>query len=105
MKKFVIYIDFNESVDSLLEKIRISLDFKNKVYIFIPEESKIFNQKNSLEIFFEETKKLKKEIILVSKNIKIFEKATNLKIPVQNILDENIEFSENIIKIKKVPRK
>lgn len=105
MKKFVIYIDFNETIDSLLEKVRISLDFKNKVYIFIPEESKIFDDKNSLEIFFEETKRLKKEIILVSKNIKIFEKATNLKISVQNILDKSIEFSDNIVKIKKVPKK
>jgi hypothetical protein len=92
MKKFVIYIDFNETIDSLLEKIRVSLDFKNKVHIFIPEESKIFEQKNSLEIFFEETKKLKKEIILVSKNSNIFERATKLKISVQNILDEDLEF-------------
>jgi len=105
MKKFVIYIDFNETIDSLLEKVRVSLDFKNKVYIFIPEESKIFSQKNSLEIFWEEIKKLKKEIILVSKNWKLFEKATKLKIPVQNILDENLEFSENIVKIKKVQKK
>ena len=105
MKKFVIYIDFNETIDSLLEKIRVSLDFKSKVYIFIPEESKIFDNKNSLEIFYEETKKLKKEIILVSKNTKIFEKATRLKISVQNILDENLEFWENIVKIKKVPKK
>lgn len=105
MKKFVIYIDFNETIDTLLEKVRMSLDFKNKVYIFIPEESKIFDNKNSLEIFFEEVKKLKKEIILVSKNTKIFERATNLKIPVQNILDEDLEFWENIVKIKKVPKK
>ena len=111
MKKYVIYIDFDETIDSLLEKIRISLDFKNKVFIFIPEESKIFDQKNSLEIFYEEIKKLKKEIILVSKNLKIFKIATNLKIPVQNILDENLwnfsnhNSSENIIKIKKVQKK
>jgi hypothetical protein len=92
VKKFVIYIDFNETIDSLLEKVRCSLDFKNKVHIYIPEESKIFDNKNSLEIFNEEIKNLKKEIILVSKNIEIFQKATNLKIPVQNILDEDIEF-------------
>ncbi|MCD5383092.1 hypothetical protein LR002_03140 [Candidatus Gracilibacteria bacterium] len=105
MKKFVIYIDFNETIDTLLEKIRASLEFKNKVYIFIPEESKIFDNKNSLEIFYEEVKKLKKEIILVSKNLKIFQEATKLKISVQNILDENLKFGENIVKIKKVQKK
>ena len=105
MKKFVIYIDFNETIDTLLEKIRASLEFKNKVYIFIPEESKIFDNKNSLEIFYEEVKKLKKEIILVSKNLKIFQEATKLKISVQNILDENLKFWENIVKIKKVQKK
>ena len=102
MKKYVIYTDSNENLESLIEKIELSLDFKSKLYVFIAEESPIFNDKKNFEIFNEKIKKIDKEIILVSKNIELFKLANQYNIQFRNSIDDNLIFSENKIKIKKI---
>jgi hypothetical protein len=78
MYKNVIYIDNDETIENLLDKISFSIKFKEKLYIYITKDSVLFQNINSLKIFDEKIKNAKKDIILISNNFFIFKNATKL---------------------------
>lgn len=102
MKKHVIYIDSSENLESLIEKIELSLDFKSKIYILVPEESPLFLDKNNFEVFVKKTKEMWKEIVLVSQSSRLFKLANIYKIQFQNTIDNDLILSDSTIKIKKI---
>lgn len=103
VKKYIIYTDSDDTIDSIIEKIISSPKYKNPIYILLWEESsKIFLNKLNIKIFSENLKKIKSEVILISKNFKLFDLASQYNITVQNVVDENLNFSNVLITKKRI---
>ena len=105
MKKHVIYTETDDSIDSILEKISNYPKYKNPIYIMIPADIvKIFLNKTNLAIFAQWIKQCKHEVILISKNTKLFKIADEFRLTVQNVLDENLSFSNVLISKRKISK-
>lgn len=89
MKKFVIYIENDDTIDSIIEKIETSPKYRNSIYLYLWADWELLFLKNlNLEIFVEKTQWWEQEIILVSTNIEIFKRASKFWITVQNVLEQ-----------------
>ena len=103
MKKHVIYTESDDNIESILEKIWSFPKYKNPIYILISDDIiKVFLSKTNLAIFAQEIKNCGHEIILISKNAKLFKLADSFRLTVQNVLDENLSFSNVLISKRKI---